>query len=148
VKRIVGVLAAVAAAAAVTQASVAAASGAAAKLQLRKTHVGTILVNGQGRTIYAFTKDRRNRDACVSIQGCRNVWPLVTTSGKPVAGRGVRTRLLGTITIGHGVRQVTYAGHPLYTYVADSGPGDTFYVNFAQFGGRWPALNAAGNEVK
>jgi len=148
VKRIVGVLAAVAAVAAGTQASVAAASGGTAKLQLRMTRVGTILVNGQGRTIYVFTKDRRNRDACISIPGCRSVWPPLTTTGKAVAGKGVRAGLIGTLTIGHGVRQVTYAGHPLYTYVADGGPGDTFYVNFSQFGGHWPALNAAGNEVK
>jgi predicted lipoprotein with Yx(FWY)xxD motif len=120
----------------------------AAKLQLRKTDVGTILVNGRGFTIYAFTKDGRNRDACASVSGCLKVWPIVGGSAKPVLGPGVKRSLLGSITIKGGARQLTYAAHPLYTYVADSGPGETSYVNFLQFGGRWPALNAAGREVK
>ena len=48
----------------------------------------------------------------------------------------------------NGKKRLTYGGHPLYTYGGDSGPGQTFYVNFLQFGGRWPAVNAAGGEVK
>jgi hypothetical protein len=43
---------------------------------------------------------------------------------------------------------VTYAGHPLYRYIADTGPGQTSYINILQFGGRWPAVNGAGHEVK
>ncbi len=69
-------------------------------------------------------------------------------TGKAVGGPGIKSSLLGTTTLKHGVKQVTYAGHPLYTYTGDSGPGQTSYVNVKQFGGRWPALNAAGNEVK
>jgi predicted lipoprotein with Yx(FWY)xxD motif len=76
------------------------------------------------------------------------VWPPVTTSGRAVAGPGIKRRLIGSISLGHGVRQVTYAGHPLYTYIADGGPGDTSYVGFNQFGGRWFALNAGGHAVK
>jgi predicted lipoprotein with Yx(FWY)xxD motif len=128
-------------------AGAASASGGGAKLALRKTNVGTILVTGRGRTIYAFTRDGRNRDACAKIAGCPGTWPPVTTSGRPVAGRGVRPGLIGTIRLRSGARQVTYAG-PLYTYIADGGPGQTFYVNFPEFGGRWPALDAAGREVK
>jgi hypothetical protein len=43
---------------------------------------------------------------------------------------------------------VTYAGHPLYRYIADTAPGQTYFINILQFGGRWPAVNAAGQEVK
>jgi predicted lipoprotein with Yx(FWY)xxD motif len=139
---------AVAAIAAGASASVAAASNGPAKIQLRKTRVGMILTNSRGFTLYAFTRDTRNHDACAQIKHCLSLWPVVATRGRPVAGRGVNRRLLGTITLKGGTRQVTYAGHPLYTYVADTGPGDTFYVNFLQFGGRWPAVNAAGREVK
>jgi predicted lipoprotein with Yx(FWY)xxD motif len=126
----------------------ASASGRRAKLELRKTSVGTILVTGQGLTIYAFTRDGHNRDACAKITFCPGTWPAVTTGARPVAGRGVRPGLIGTIRLRSGVRQVTYAGHPLYTYIADGGPGQTFYINFPEFGGRWPALDAAGREVK
>lgn len=124
------------------------AHGSRAKLDLRKTAVGTILVNGNGFTMYAFTRDPRNKDMCVQISGCSGVWPMVTTSGKPIAGRGVKSSLIGTISIRRGVQQVTYAGHPLYTYVGDSAPGQTSYVDFSEFGGRWPALSASGGEVK
>lgn len=118
------------------------------KLQLRKTKVGTILVNGRGFTVYAFTKDSRNRDACVAIRECASIWPPLTSSGKALAGAGVKSSLIGTITIKGGAKQVTYAGHPLYTYTGDSGPGQTSYVNFSAFGGRWPAVNASGGQVK
>ena len=125
-------------------------AGAAGRttLKLRKTSVGTILVNGRGFTIYAFTKDGRNRDACQKISGCLSVWPVVSGASRPTLGPGVKRSLVGTIALSGGTKQLTYGGHPLYTYVADSGPGQTSYVNFFQFGGRWPAVNAAGQEVK
>jgi predicted lipoprotein with Yx(FWY)xxD motif len=129
-------------------AALASASARRAALELRRTGVGTILVNARGFTLYAFTRDARNRDVCVKIQGCPGAWPAVTTGGWPIAGRGVHSRLIGTITLKGGVRQVTYAGHPLYTYVGDSGPGQTFYVGVSAFGGSWPAVNAAGSEVR
>jgi predicted lipoprotein with Yx(FWY)xxD motif len=146
-KRILTVMLATAAAALLTT-SLATASAGRAKLQLRKTSVGTILVNAHGFTVYAFTKDRRNKDTCVKIAGCSGLWPVVGTSGKAIAGKGVRSSLIGTITLTGGAKQVTYAGHPLYTYAGDGGPGMTFYVNVFQFGGFWPAVNAAGKEVK
>ena len=110
--------------------------------------MGTILVNSGGFTVYAFTRDGRNKDNCAQVSGCLSVWPPVTTTDKAIAGRGVGARLIGAITLKNGLKQVTYAGHPLYTYVADSGPGQPFYVNVSQFGGRWPAVNSAGGEVK
>lgn len=118
------------------------------KLQLRKTKVGTILVNGRGFTVYVFTKDSRNQDACVKIGECASIWPPLTSAGKPTTGPGVKSSLIGTITIKGGAKQVTYAGHPLYTYSGDSGPGETSYVHFSAFGGHWPAVNASGGEVK
>ena len=135
-------------AAAGATAGLATASGSTTKLQLDKTRVGTILVNTRGFTVYAFTRDGRNRDACASISGCLSVWPPVTTSGRVIAGKGVRSGLIGAIKLKGGVKQVTYAGHPLYTYIADGSPGQTFYINILQFRGRWPAVNAAGGEVK
>jgi predicted lipoprotein with Yx(FWY)xxD motif len=123
------------------------AAGRPAKIKLANSSLGKILVNSSGRTVYMFTKDGRNKDKCQSITGCTSIWPPVTTHGKPIAGPGVNRRLLGTIKIAHGARQVTYAGHALYTYSADSGPAQTDYVGFSQFGGTWPALNAAGKKV-
>lgn len=141
------------AAIAILPAGVSAAAGHAreargAKLQLRHTDLGTILVNGGGLTVYAFTRDSRNHDRCATISGCTSIWPLVSTGAKPRLGAGVRRSLVATIKLAGGTRQVTYAGHPLYTYIGASGPGDTSYVGLSQFGGRWLALTAAGRTVK
>jgi predicted lipoprotein with Yx(FWY)xxD motif len=119
-----------------------------AKLQVRHTAVGNIIVSGGGLTVYAFTRDSRRRDRCVTIGGCTDIWPPYTTNAAPQGGRGVRHSLLGTIMLAGGVRQVTYAGHPLYTYIGNSGPGDTSYVGVSQFGGRWLGLTASGHLVK
>lgn len=122
-------------------------ASAATKVQLRHTSAGTILVNGRGFTLYMFTRDGRNRDRCAAISGCRSVWPMLAQNGSTVAGRGVRRSLLGSIKVG-GRRQVTYAGHPLYTYIADPGPGSSGYIGFSEFGGSWYALRANGSAVK
>lgn len=127
-------------------AGVASARVSRTELKLRKTSVGTILVDSRGFTLYAFTPDGPNHDSCASIPHCLSIWPAVTATGKPIAGPGVRRSLIGTIKLG-GQRQVTYAGHPLYRYIADTGPGQTFYIDILQFGGRWPAVNGAGHEV-
>lgn len=123
-------------------------ASSSAQLQLRQTKLGKILVNSRGRTIYAFTKDRTNSDRCVRINQCLSLWPAVRHGSGPLAGAGVKRSLIGTITIKGGIKQLTYAGHPLYTYGGDTHAGQTSYVNVLQFGGRWPALNAAGHEVK
>ena len=79
---------------------------------------------------------------------CTTFWPLVKTSGRPRAGKGVKRSLLGTIKVGSAT-QVTYAGHPLYTYSGDGGiKGSTSYVGFRQFGGVWMALRASGATVR
>jgi predicted lipoprotein with Yx(FWY)xxD motif len=119
-----------------------------AKVQVRHTALGGILADGRGMTLYVFTRDTRNHDRCVSISGCSGIWPAVKTNGQVSAAGGVRRSLLGTIKLAGGVRQVTYAGHPLYTYSGDSGPGQTDYVGVPQFGGTWYAINAAGRIVK
>jgi predicted lipoprotein with Yx(FWY)xxD motif len=116
-------------------------------LQLHKTKLGSILVTGQGYTLYSFTKDSRNHDACVGIAGCLNVWPVLASS-HPTAGPGVKRGLIGTIKVPGVGRQVTYAGHPLYTYVGDNHPGETDNVNIYQSTGYWPAIAASGRAVK
>jgi predicted lipoprotein with Yx(FWY)xxD motif len=118
-----------------------------ALIQLRSTHKGKILVDSHGYTLYGFGPDKKNKDVCAAIPQCLSLWPAVTTNGKPQAGKGVNAHLLGTIKLGRKL-QVTYNGHPLYTYVQDTRPGETDNINIDQFGGPWPAVNAAGKFVK
>jgi Secreted repeat of unknown function len=72
--------------------------------------------------------------------------PLLTT-GKPVAGPGVRASLLRTTKRKDGTLEVTYGGHPLYSFVTDRKPGDTTGQGLNQFGSPWWVLSAAGKEV-
>lgn len=122
------------------------AAAGGAMIGLRKTRLGTLLVNSRGFTLYAFSTDRARKDTCVARKGCTGIWPLVTTRGKPRAGHGVKRSLLGTIKV-RGRTQVTYAGHPLYTYTGDGAPGSTSYVGVRQFGGVWRGLRASGRLV-
>jgi predicted lipoprotein with Yx(FWY)xxD motif len=119
-----------------------------ASIQIRSTALGKALVSRSGFTVYAFSHDGRNRDTCANISGCAAIWPVVKTSGAPSAGAGLERSLLGTITLAHGVKQVTYAGHPLYVYSGDTSPAATNYVGASQFGGHWYAITAAGTFLK
>jgi predicted lipoprotein with Yx(FWY)xxD motif len=126
------------------QRSLPAAHLSAATVQLRHTSLGNILVSSSGRTLYEFTRDHANKNSCAAISGCSAVWPSLKARGKPTAGSGIKASLL-SLTSGS---QVTYAGHPLYTYTGDSGPGKTSYVGVKMFGGAWYAINASGGAVK
>ncbi len=148
---LVAVLACAASASAIASASTGIAtahSSRAAKVELRHTSLGEILVASSGFTLYEFTRDRGDRDSCVSVSGCSRTWPALETSGKPTAGSGVKASLLSTTKLPGGASQVTYAGHPLYLYSGDSGPGETDYVGVSAFGGDWDAVNAAGHAVR
>jgi predicted lipoprotein with Yx(FWY)xxD motif len=119
----------------------------AAMVNLRKTHRGMLLVSGSGFTLYMFSSDKRNTDMCVSRRGCTAVWPPDTTGGKPIAGKGVKKSLLATITLSDRTHQVTYGGHPLYSYTGDISRGETDYIGTGQFGGFWHAITADAKAV-
>lgn len=123
-------------------------AGRVATVELRHTSLGKILATASGFTLYEFTRDRARKDSCATISGCPETWPALQTAGKPTAGSGVKASLLSTIKLPGGVTQVTYAGHPLYIYSGDSGPGETSYVGASMFGGRWYAVNSSGHAVK
>ena len=120
----------------------------ATTVKLRSTGVGKVLVNSSGFTLYEFTKDSRNQNTCVKVKGCAKTWPALTTTGKPKAGPGVKASLLSTITLSGGVKQVTYAGHALYTYSESTEAGETSYVGVKAFGGAWDAVSASGATIK
>lgn len=119
-----------------------------ASVALRHTGLGSILTSASGFTLYEFTRDSAGHDSCVKISGCSSAWPALQTSATPTAGAGVRASLLSTIRLSGGVKQITYAGHPLYLYRGDSRPGSTSYVGVRAFGGAWYALSASGGAVK
>jgi predicted lipoprotein with Yx(FWY)xxD motif len=105
------------------------------------TKLGDVLVDGQGRTLYAFTKDKGDQSVCSGQ--CADNWPAV--AGTATAGAGVHASLLSTSMQATGRSQVTYGGRPLYYFAGDARPGDT---NGQGVGGIWFTLTADGKLVK
>jgi predicted lipoprotein with Yx(FWY)xxD motif len=140
---LLALLAAVAVLATVAVASGSAASGRAT-VSVRKTKLGTILVDGQGRTLYDFVKDTKDKSACAGA--CATFWPPLLTTGKAKAGTGVRSKLLGTAVRKSGT-QVTYGGRPLYLYAGDKKAGQTNGQGSTNFGAAWWALAPSGHQI-
>jgi len=103
--------------------------------------LGDILVDGEGRTLYAFTKDQGDQSACSGE--CATNWPALT--GTATAGTGAQASLLSTATQASGTDQVTYDGKLLYHFAGDAKPGDT---NGQGVGTVWFAVAADGALVK
>jgi len=114
-------------------------------VSLRKTALGMVLVARNGHTLYLFGKDRNGTSACSGQ--CAHFWPPLLTASKPLAGPGVKAALLGTTKRSDGKLQVTYARHPLYTYLLDTRAGLTKGEGLTFFGGAWNALSARGTAV-
>lgn len=123
-------------------------SAGASTVRITHTSRGSLLVNNRGYTLYLFTADRRGSDRCLRVKGCAAAWPPYTVSGRESAGPGARQSLLGTINIGHGRRQVTYDGHPLYGYAGAGAPASTGYIGISSFGGTWYGVSASGGAVR
>jgi predicted lipoprotein with Yx(FWY)xxD motif len=78
---------------------------------------------------------------------CAKVWPPVLASGTPKATGGASASDLGTVSRGGGAKQVTYMGHPLYYYAADSGPGMTKGQGSNSFGAKWWLVSTSGSAI-
>ena len=106
---------------------------------------GKFLVDGQGRALYLFEADKSTTSTCTGA--CAATWPPVTASAMPMAGGGVSQSLLGTTKRADGTEQVTYNGHPLYYFAADTGAGMVKGQGSKEFGAGWYVLNAKGSKI-
>jgi predicted lipoprotein with Yx(FWY)xxD motif len=109
---------------------------------LRTTTIGgaTVLTNAKGFTLYWFAPDTPTTSRCYG--SCAAYWPPVL--GSPTADPGVSGNL-GTITRTDGRKQATYNGHPLYTYIGDSAPGQARGNNLNLNGGVWHEVIVSGS---
>ena len=113
---------------------------------LGKTALGKVLVDAHGRTLYLFEKDKRGVSACYGA--CATYWPPLLSPAKARPGSGVRASLLGVTRRANGRRQVTHAGHPLYTYAGDTKAGQTAGEGLKNFGASWDVVSASGRAVE
>ena len=108
--------------------------------------VGSILFDGRGFALYAFTRDPARRATCYGA--CAKAWPPYLVRSRPAAGKGTRGRLIGTVRRTDGKLQATYAGRPLYYYVGDTKPGIVLCQNVKEFGGLWLVVRGSGALVR
>src|SRR4051812_21821828 len=115
--------------------------GQATTVDTANSDLGTILVDANGMTLYLNTQDSATKSTCTG--SCAATWPPLTAGGTTKAGSGVQSSQLGTLMVGS-TDQVTYYGHPLYTYTGDSQPGDT---NGQGVGGVWQVVSPKGTPI-
>ena len=115
------------------------AAGSGAALKTANVNGVTVVTNAQGFTLYSFAPDMATASKCTGA--CAQIWPPVTAPATP--GQGV-TGNLGTITRSDGSKQASYNGHPLYTYTADTAPGQAKGNGVNIDGGVWHEVTASG----
>jgi predicted lipoprotein with Yx(FWY)xxD motif len=119
-----------------TGASSSTAPGAAAVIKTANTSLGTILVDGQGRTLYHRTDETATHIVCTGV--CATTWPPLFAEGTVGVGS---VGQLSTVKRPDGQGQAAASGQPLYTYSGDSKAGDT---NGQGVGGIWFVIKAQG----
>ena len=123
-----------------TSAPAAGATGSSGTTLQSRTISGTAVVtNSSGYTLYWFAPDTSTTSKCNG--SCAAYWPPL--KGPATEGSGV-TGTLGTITRSDGTTQVTYDGHPLYTYVGDTSPGQNKGNGQNLSGGKWYEVTVSG----
>jgi predicted lipoprotein with Yx(FWY)xxD motif len=97
-----------------------------------------VVANGKGFALYSFAPDTPTTSKCYG--SCAAYWPPVT--GSSAAGSGLPGKT-GTIKRTDGSLQLTYNGHPMYTYVGDTAPGQASGNNLNLNGGLWLVVPVA-----
>ena len=129
--------------AASTTSSAAAATGVTIKTA--KDSAGTYLAGPNGHALYLWVADSGGKSACSGA--CAHAWPPLVTKGNPSAGSGVNASDLGTIMRSDGTEQVTYKGHPLYYFIADTSAGSTRGQGSEGFGAKWWLIAPSGTAI-
>lgn len=111
------------------------------------TSQGKVLTNAKGRTLYWYAIDTANKSNCNGK--CATFWPPVAASTK-VSGVSLPGKF-GSITRSDGSKQLTYDGHPLYTFVEDTAPGTDKGNGITTSGGNttdlWWAVTPSGAKL-
>jgi predicted lipoprotein with Yx(FWY)xxD motif len=98
----------------------------------------TVLTNSSGFTLYSFAPDTATTSKCNGT--CAQNWPPLKG---PVTAAGV-TGTFGTIKRSDGSTQATFDGHPLYTFVGDTAPGQAKGNGLNAAGGLWHEITTSG----
>ncbi len=119
-------------------------SGSGSGIKTVSTSKGTVLTNSAGRTLYWFVIDTPNKSNCNGQ--CATFWPPVPGTAKAAGGVSLPGKF-GTITRKDGSSQLTYDGHPLYTFVQDTKSGQVSGNGVNTSGGLWWAVTPSGAKL-
>jgi len=122
----------------------ASASPGAVMLKIANSKLGKIVVDGSGRTLYAFTPDEAaGKPTCYG--DCAKAWPPVTTSDGVTTGTGLPKSWISTVKRTDGTTQVKVKEYTLYWFSGDKAAGDT---NGQGLFGKWFVIGADGETIK
>lgn len=107
--------------------------------------LGTILVDGKGRTLYLWEADTTSRSTCSGE--CAKEWPPMIVSGEPVMRQGCEGRSAGYDEAQRRQQEATHKGHPLYYFADDKKAGDVGGRKVNDSGAEWYVLDTSGNKV-
>lgn len=111
----------------------------------RSGALGTYLTDGSGRALYLFMSDTATTSTCSGA--CATAWPPLVETSTPAVSDGAQAAMLGTLARADGTTQVTYGGHPLYYFAADTAPGTTKGQGKNGFGALWWLVDPAGTAI-
>jgi predicted lipoprotein with Yx(FWY)xxD motif len=114
----------------------------AAPVRTANTSLGTVLVDGNGRTLYGLTKDMNGMSSCNGT--CATLWPPLTVAGSTLPA-GLDPNVFSIVTRADGSHQLRAGKWPLYRYAGDTAAGDT---NGQGSGGVWFVLAPTGKLIK
>ena len=115
-------------------------------LSTEPSPAGRILATPSGRTLYDFTPDTPTSSGCTKGL-CVRLWPPLIVTGAPKVDSGLRPSLVGTVRRPDGQLQVTYGGHPLYTWIGDTTPGMITGQALLNVGGYWYVISPDGRQI-
>jgi predicted lipoprotein with Yx(FWY)xxD motif len=117
-----------------------------ARAGTKTSSLGTFLVDGNGRALYLWEADAGSKSSCSGA--CAQAWPPLTATTTPKATGAVKASLLDTTKRADGSREVTYAGHPLYTFAGDTRAGQTTGQGSNGFGAPWWVVTPGGQALE
>ena len=115
-----------------------------ATIALATNALGDIIVDAEGKTLYAFTPDSAGESTC--YDDCATAWPpLIATDAAAIsAGTGLDATKLTTVDRTDGTKQVKYGDWPLYYFAEDAAAGDTKGQGLFD---KWYVMDAAGELI-
>jgi predicted lipoprotein with Yx(FWY)xxD motif len=112
---------------------------AAGSLKTAEIGGAAVLTSAKGFTLYSFAPDTSTTSKCGGT--CAQNWPPVKGAASASGVNGT----FGTIKRSDGSVQATFDGHPLYTFVGDTAPGQNHGNGLNAAGGLWHEITTSGS---